>query len=299
MAWKRGAARSDARFAPAVNPEALVLNRIDIPSAAGRRIPALQAGHGPHAALLVHGITAEKAEGGLYLRLAERLLTQGVGVLSMDLPGHGDSAIAFEDASVSQMVEDLVHAHRFLADRHAAVTLVCMSFAASVYLLASAAGLPRCDSVVLLNPVTDYRANFVEADTDWGRAFCPQLAQPGFWTVPHHALPGDTRRLGRRLISELALLSPQSVRPPAAQRLWVLHGTADSVISLASARVFVAGRAPHARFIEVPGAEHGFHTVPGAVLAAVDEAVSGATGEAENTPGAGAETDPTQPGRPA
>lgn len=255
------------------------MNRIDIPSAAGRSIPALYGvsdTSAQRAALLVHGITAEKTESGLYLGLAERLRARGVSVLSMDLPGHGDSAVAFEDGSVTQMVEDLVHAHRFLAERHTAVSLVCMSFAASVYLLASAAGLPGCESLVLLNPVTDYRSNFIEADTDWGRAFCPQLAEPGFWAVPHHPLPGDTRRLGRRLISELALMSPQAVRPPASQRLLVLHGTADRVISLASARAFVAGRAPHARFVEVPGADHGFHTVPGLVGDEVCRFIAGA-----------------------
>lgn len=248
-----------------------LLNRIDIPSATGRSIPALYAGRGPRAALLVHGITAEKTESGLYLQLAERLLAQGVSVLSIDLPGHGDSAIAFEDTSVTQMVEDLFHARGFLAARHPQVTLVCMSFSASVYLLACAAGLPASAGVVLLNPVTDYRVNFIEADTDWGRGFCPQLAEPGFWAVPQHAVHGGPRRLGRRLISELALMSPQSVRPPPSQRLLVLHGTADSVISLASARAFVAGRAPAARLIEVPDAEHGFHTVPGAVLDAVGQ----------------------------
>lgn len=245
------------------------LKRIDIPSVPGRSIPALYAARGPRAALLVHGITAEKTESGFYLQLAERLLAEGISVLSMDLPGHGDSTVAFEDTSVTQMAEDLFHARRFVAARHTDVTLVCMSFSASVYLLACAAGLPGSAGVVLLNPVTDYRANFIAADTAWGRGFCPQLAEPGFWAAPHHAVHGGPRRLGRRLLSELALLSPQSVRPPTSQRLLVLHGSADSVISLASARAFVASRAPAARFIEVPGAEHGFHTLPGVVHDAI------------------------------
>jgi alpha-beta hydrolase superfamily lysophospholipase len=193
--------------------------RITIPSAAGRAISALYRQAGPAVALMVHGITAEKTESGFYTALGQRLLARGMSVLSIDLAGHGDSELPFDQTCVTLMAEDLVAACAFAAARHGALHLVCASFSASLYLLAQAAGLAPAAGVVLLNPVTDYRANFIEADTAWGRAFCPQLSAPDFWTVPHHAVHGGPLTLSRRFISELALMSAprptlRVARPP-------------------------------------------------------------------------------------
>jgi alpha-beta hydrolase superfamily lysophospholipase len=248
-------------------------------SADGRAIPALYAASvpaGPRAALLMHGITAEKTETGFYTRLAERLLAQGVSVLSIDLPGHGDSPLPFEQTSVGAMVQDLAAAWAWLRARHAEIVPVCMSFSASVFLLGQAAGLPRPARAALLNPVTDYRANFIESDTPWGRGFAPQLADPAFWSLPSHAVHGSERRLGRQLISDLALLAPQAVSLPVGMQLLILHGDADSVISLASAQRFARERCPLAstRFVVVPGAEHGFHDDPAPVHEAICAFVS-------------------------
>ena len=252
-----------------------MLHRIDLCSADGRVVPALYQDAGPRAALLVHGITSQKEEdGGFYLALAERFAEMGLSVLSIDLPGHGDSPLAFEDTAPSLMVEDMAVALAFLRARHTPTLVVCASFGASVYLLARAAGLPLPDAAVLLNPVTDYRTNFVCADLPWGRSFAPQLAHPGFWALTDHAVPDGPLRLGRRMLSELALLSPQAVRLPDSLRLLVLHGTADEVISLASARAFVNSRAPRStEFDEVPGAGHGFHGFHSQVQARICEFV--------------------------
>jgi pimeloyl-ACP methyl ester carboxylesterase len=238
-----------------------VLHRIDLRSADGRVVPALYQDAGPRAALLVHGITSQKEEdGGFYLTLARRFAEMGLSVLSIDLPGHGDSPMAFEDTAPSLMVEDVAAALAFLCARHTPTLAVCASFGASVYLLARSAGLPLPDAAVLLNPVTDYRTNFVCADLPWGRTFAPQLEDANFWALPGHAVHGGPLRLGRRMLSELALLSPQAVRLPESLHLLVLLGTADEVISLASVRAFVNSRAPRAaEFDEVPGAGHGFH----------------------------------------
>lgn len=247
---------------------------LTLASADGRAIPALYAASaaaGPRAALLVHGITAEKTETGFYTQLAERLLAQGVSVLSIDLPGHGDSPLPFEQTNVAAMVQDLAAAWAWLQARHVEIVPVCMSFSASVFLLGQAAGLPRPARAVLLNPVTDYRANFIKADTAWGRGFAPQLDDPAFWSLPSHAVPGSERRLGRQLISDLALLAPQAVSLPAEMQLLILHGDADSVISLASAQRFARERCPLAstRFVVVAGAEHGFHEDPAPVHDAI------------------------------
>jgi len=249
-------------------------NPLSLTSADGRAIPALHAASpkaGPRAALLMHGITAEKTETGLYTQLADRLLAQGVSVLSIDLPGHGDSPLPFEQTNVAAMVQDLAAAWAWLQARHAEIVPVCMSFSASVFLLGQAAGLPRPQRVVLLNPVTDYRANFIEADTAWGSGFAPQLADPGFWTVASHAVPGTPLRLGRQLISELALLAPQAVSLPAGMQVLVIHGDADTVISLASAQRFARERCPLAStsFVVVAGAEHGFHEDPAPIHDAI------------------------------
>lgn len=236
-----------------------MLSQIKIPTKNGRKIPAIYCDHGANLTLLVHGITSEKTEDGFFTELANQLIDRSQSVLSMDLPGHGDSAITFTEMRISQMVEDLAITYAFAKKKHQNINFVCNSFGASIFLLCTFASMPHPNKVVLLNPVTDYRTNFVCADTEWGRQFSPQIKNLNFWEVEKHKVPGRNLYLGRGFISDLALLSPQSVHLGDEYETLVIHGEQDTVISIQSAFNFTKNRTPNStKFISIPNARHGF-----------------------------------------
>lgn len=237
-----------------------MFNLNPIPTKSGHSIPSIIGKRGDQLVLLCHGITSEKTEGGFYAKLSERLGEYNFSVLSFDFRGHGDSAIAFAEATISGMVEDLIQVYSYARQAgYKQVSFVCASFGASIFLLAQAKFRFSPTRIVLLNPVTDYLSNFVMADTEWGRRFSPQLQSLDFWLLPNHKIPNNTLTLGRTFISELALLEPQSTRLSPAHRALVLHGDADTVISQASVKRFVERHnANTVSFVSIPGAEHAF-----------------------------------------
>jgi predicted alpha/beta-fold hydrolase len=147
-------------------------------------IPSIQYKCGEQLVLLCHGITSEKTERGFYTKLSERLSNDNFSVLSFDFRGHGDSAIPFEEATISGMVEDLVQMYLYARQVGYKVSFVCTSFGASIFLLGQSKFHFSPTRIVFLNPVTDYLTNFVMADTEWGRHFSPQLQSPDFWLLP-------------------------------------------------------------------------------------------------------------------
>lgn len=236
-----------------------MFNRNPIPTHSGYSIPAIHCIRGEQLVLLCHGITSEKTERGFYTKLSERLATYNFSAMSFDFRGHGDSAVAFEDITISDMVEDLIQTYLYARQTGYKVSFVCVSFGASIFLLAQSKFNFQPARVVFLNPVTDYLSNFVMADTEWGRQFSPQLQSPDFWLLANHKIPDNTLLLSRQFISQLALLEPQATRLSPAHRALVLHGDADTVISQASAKRFVEKHDVNAvSFVSIPGAEHSF-----------------------------------------
>jgi pimeloyl-ACP methyl ester carboxylesterase len=238
-----------------------------IPSQAGYLIPSVLYQQGDELVLLCHGITSEKTEGGFYTRLSEQLACLNFSVLSFDFRGHGDSAVPFEDATITGMVEDLIHSYLYARQAGYRVAFVCSSFGASIFLLAQSKFQFRPTRIVFLNPVTDYLMNFVMADTEWGRYFSPQLASADFWLVPTHKIPNNTLSLGRKFISELALLEPQAMSLSPHHRSLVMQGDADTVISQTSVKGFIDKlESNRVTFVLIPGAEHGFKGYEGLVI---------------------------------
>src|SRR4051794_3464197 len=64
--------------------------------------------HRSRAAILVHGISSDRHEGGLYDQLAGALSAGGFAVLAVDLRGHGLSDGDQTDFSISGAINDVV-----------------------------------------------------------------------------------------------------------------------------------------------------------------------------------------------
>src|SRR5436305_1707461 len=110
--------------------------------------------------------------------------------------------------------------------------------------------------LVLINPLFDYKARFVDQKPYWSDdhiddEHARQLSEVGY--VEH----SPTFRLGLAMLNEVFWISPRDVLGEITVPTLILHGTKDTFISIDSSRAAVSQlRAPH-RLVEIEGAQHG------------------------------------------
>jgi pimeloyl-ACP methyl ester carboxylesterase len=218
------------------------------------------------AAVLVHGGGVTRDEGGFFTRIAAGLAAAGLASLRFDLRGHGESEGRQEDLTISGVVNDIRAAVDDVRQRTEieAAALIGTSFGGGITAFFAARYPDRVQSLVLLNPLLDYKKRFVDdkpywhgdqIDEDAGR----ELIAQGF--LPH----SPTFKLGRPLLNEVFYLRPQLALPEIAAPTLFIHGTRDTFIPVISSREAVSRLRSEARLVEIDGAQHGFavHDDPG------------------------------------
>ena len=119
------------------------------------------------AVILVHMLSRTRRE---WEAIAQRLSSEGIGALALDLRGHGESAAGAAGApdrvDYSSMVLDVRAARRFLAQRSdvqpTRVGIAGASLGANLAVLAASAD-SSIASLALLSPSLDYRGLRIEA----------------------------------------------------------------------------------------------------------------------------------------
>lgn len=210
----------------------------------------------PPLAVLAHGITVEKNEGGFYSRLADCLAKRGVRSLRFDFRGHGGSNGKPEEMTIAGEIKDLGSAvDRIKMKIGSKVAIVGTSFGAGVAILYAAKFPQNVSSLTLLCPVLDYRKSFLEPETEWAKEwFHPQairnVAKTGFLQL-------DQFKLGAPLIKEFSKLHPGKTLLKLRVPTLVVHGTKDSMVPYSVAKYY-GTKYRLGRFLSVPGADHGF-----------------------------------------
>jgi uncharacterized protein len=211
------------------------------------------------AAVLVHGGGATRHENGFFTRLAAGLGHVGVASLRFDLRGHGESEGRQEDLTISGVVNDIRAAVDHLRARVGAdrVAVAGTSFGGGIAAFFAARYPDRVRSVVLLNPLLNYKKRFVDDKPYWhdeqiDESTGRELAAQGF--LPH----SPTFRLGRPLLNEVFYLQPHLALPDVAAPTLIVHGTGDTFVPVDSSRRAVGQFRVEARLIEIEGAQHGF-----------------------------------------
>ncbi len=211
------------------------------------------------AAVLVHGGGVTRDEGGFFTRLAAELAGAGIVSLRFDFRGHGESEGRQEDLTLCGVVNDIgaaVKQVRRLAGA-AAVHLVGTSFGGGITGFFAARYPAEVRSLVLLNPLLNYKKRFIDEKTYWTNDEIDEeagrrLAEHGF--VEH----SPTFKLGRPLLNELFFVKPHLVVPEVTAPTLFVHGTRDTFIPVESSRAAVDEMTSEARLVEIDGAQHGF-----------------------------------------
>jgi len=207
----------------------------------------------------VHGINANMTEGGMFVRLAERLADADFTVLRFSFRGHGGSEGTQRGATIAGELLDLQAVVEYVADRFSApLSIVASSFGAvSVSLSLPWLG-DRLDRLVLWNPVLDLQRTFVEPELPWGKENF-SADQQNLLSTQGFLMIGDEFEVGRVLFEEFHHYEPLKYLSASAVPTLVVHGDQDSAISYEIARQAAAAK-PNTDFHTVCGSDHGFDT---------------------------------------
>ncbi|WP_246258099.1 alpha/beta hydrolase [Amycolatopsis anabasis] len=206
-----------------------------------------------------HGINANMTEGGMFVRLADRLADVGFTVLRFSFRGHGGSGGTQRGATIAGEMLDLQAAVEYVADRFpGSLSIVASSFGA----VPTSLSLPwlgeRLDRLVLWNPLLDLQRTFVHPELPWGKEnYGPDqqklLSTQGFLVVD------DEFELGRVMFEEFARYRPLDTLTASNVPTCVVHGDRDTAVSYEIARQAAAVK-PDTDFHTIRGSDHGFDT---------------------------------------
>ncbi|MFI7120097.1 alpha/beta fold hydrolase [Amycolatopsis sp. NPDC049868] len=215
----------------------------------GLRLDSARHEGGLETVVLVHGITADLDENGLFSALAPRLTEAGFTVLRFSFRGHGRSEGRPRDMTIAGELVDLRAA---VGSVGGPVSVVASSFGA-VSVTLSLAALP-VRQLVLWQPVLDLRRTFLEPELPRALALYTDrtsLADKGFLDIEGRF------QLGAALFDEFAHLDPLGAFLSSTTPALVVHGSGDEHVSHVIAREAAFAR-PDTSWHSLAGAGHGF-----------------------------------------
>jgi alpha-beta hydrolase superfamily lysophospholipase len=198
------------------------------------------------AALLVHGITADRSEWGYFDLLRNRLSEAGIASLAIDYRGHGESAYPVDHLTLSGVGLDIAAAFDLLdeavpsASRQA---IVGNSFGAGMAYLFGVAEAQITD-IILTMPVLSYVDDIGRVNDQWS-------AQPLDEPISYSSvkLPGLIR-------ADFFAVDELISRAHTDKPLTILHGEADTDVPFSASEQFLSTSPSEGDLIGLPGMDH-------------------------------------------
>lgn len=207
--------------------------------------------------LMVHGITSNRDEFGLFAGLADVLASNSMPSFRFDYRCHGANAQPMESMTLAGILNDIEAAATAGLARagRVRVHVVGMSFGGGLSALWASRTRIDVASVVMFAPVIDYEEDILGQhgglrDGSVSKDVAAALRQDGYVEM-------DGVRYGAALINELPHLSvADGLRQLTCDSL-ILHGDADSVVPFESSLRF-AKTNDRCQLIAIEGTDHGF-----------------------------------------
>lgn len=209
--------------------------------------------------VLCHGLTSNKDEAGIFVRLADRLVKEGFAVFRFDFRAHGESQGDSENMTVLGKKKDLESAVDFLKEKgYSEFGILGASFAGGAVSLFTAENQEIVKALCLWNAVIDYDC-MLNPKLPWlnekfGKKAMELLDKQGFIVFEI----GRTRfKLGKKLFDEIKDLKPWQKLKGIKPAILFVHGDKDTHIPYEDSAKY--SRLLNAKLETIHGADHGFY----------------------------------------
>jgi dipeptidyl aminopeptidase/acylaminoacyl peptidase len=214
----------------------------------------LRRGNGRGACLLVHGITADRHEWGLFDHLSDALSERSISTLAIDYRGHGTSLLPISSLSLPGVYLDIAAAWAGLlketGEQSGNRTIIGNSFGGGLaYLFGQLTD--SVDAVVMTCPVTNYMADLNRVNPDW------------MFSAPSGEIGYASKRLAADIVGDLCAFDDLISKIPARVSIDVVHGTEDADVPFSEANAFVDRLKPMATMHALAGMDHSFSAPEG------------------------------------
>ncbi len=217
--------------------------------------------HTDKAIILVHGITVDKDESGVFVRLADTLSDMGYAVFRFDFRGHGESEGRSVDMTIENELIDLYAAYRLVSTKgYKHIGLMGASFGGGITALFTGQNQDKLVCACLWNPVLNYDHCFLNPTVPWIQSrkdhMKTDIAQKG-WTT----LGSKNFIIGKNLFNDMSKLFPYKTIQTLTIPLLIIHGNKDTKVPFEDSQTYAANL-KQGQFAAIEGAEHGFHEEP-------------------------------------
>jgi len=199
--------------------------------------------------VLCHGFTTSK-DGRTYVRLEEILNQKAFSTFRFDFFGHGESAGEFADITISEAVDDVQNAIRFVKDSgYERIGLVGSSFGGFVSILTAGQSYDLF-VLALKSPVSDYVGLLIARDHDID---VEAWRQEGYITV--EGADGKNLRLNYSFFADAERIQSYAFAEKINAPTLIVHGDQDETVPLAQSQK-AADLIPNCRLEVIEGADH-------------------------------------------
>ena len=210
--------------------------------------------------LLLHGITMDKDEfNGFYSELAEKLCLKGFASLRFDFRGHGESEGYQREFSIIGQILDIKASIREISKIwKGPISIIATSFGAGAAIIYTALyGLNlKVNTLILVSPVIDYVATFLQPSTPWAREEFNKEKMKTLEVKGYLELDGRFD-IGAKLIEELKIIKPYEYIRKLKIPVLTIHGDKDTMVPFEVSRKYGAPN-EKSKLVVVEGADHGY-----------------------------------------
>lgn len=199
--------------------------------------------------VLCHGFTTSK-DGRTYVRLEGILNKRAFSTFRFDFFGHGESAGRFAEITVSEALDDVQNAIRFVKNSgYERIGLVGSSFGGFASILTAG----QSDDLFILalkSPVSDYLGLLIARNHDID---VEAWRQEGFITV--EGADGKKRRLNYSFFADAEQINGYALAENIKVPTLIVHGDQDETVPLEQSKR-TADLIPNCRLEIIEGADH-------------------------------------------
>lgn len=209
-------------------------------------------------ALMAHGITMDKNEwNDFYVDIAQELCKKNLASLRFDFRAHGKSeGIQREVTVIGELLDVKTSANEIFKRWKNKIAIIATSFGVGSAILYTAQNPDKVKCLILLCPVLDYVATFLEPMVLWAKE---SFNDEGFHHLEEkgYLLLDGVFEIGAKLIEEFGIIKPYEYLRKIDCPVLTIHGDMDSMVPYEISKKYGTPN-EYSEFITLNGADHGF-----------------------------------------